>query len=185
MVTCFLVQFCIFADCTDISSIMKDALMKIAALLLVLWYCMSIIGFDVHTCHASGRSFVATFVKGLSCEDIHPEHVHSAGNCAHAEHSCSHSGHDCHGCCCSAHLASGTDPCCSDDYQVLQLTGQRTDDDDHRHHDIIADFCPLPEIIYAGTASASPDGWHLLKRGKFPDLIASPDIQSAFSVWRI
>ena len=54
---------------------MKALLIKLSAMLMVLWYSMSIIGFDVHTCNGSGKSFIATFVSGTGCEDIHPDHV--------------------------------------------------------------------------------------------------------------
>ena len=54
---------------------MKKVCTKIFAALLVVWYLVGIIGFDMHTCNGSGRSFVVAFFEGMACEDIHPEHV--------------------------------------------------------------------------------------------------------------
>ena len=47
---------------------MKGLLTKITAMLLVVWYSMSIIGFDIHTCSGSGESFVVT-VDGFIVSD--------------------------------------------------------------------------------------------------------------------
>ena len=114
---------------------MKDRVLRFSALLLVLWYCFSVIGFGVHTCNASGRSFIATFVGGLSCEDIHPEHDCTSD---HADAG----GHDC---CCQHHASEIQEPscctervhlpystedcCCSNDYHVLSITGNTIEED--------------------------------------------------------
>lgn len=98
---------------------MKGIVTKVSALLLIVWYSMSIIGFGIHTCSGSERSFVVTFVEGFSCKDIHPDHRCAEGQC------CSHS-----------HCNSCTDDrtclksmsCCSNDYQVLTLTGTISDE---------------------------------------------------------
>ena len=50
---------------------MKNVLMKISAIALVIWYCLSIIGFDVHTCSETGDSFVHISFTSHSCHDIH------------------------------------------------------------------------------------------------------------------
>ena len=44
---------------------MKERLLRISALMLLIWYCFSVIGFNVHTCRASGDSFVTTVLTGL------------------------------------------------------------------------------------------------------------------------
>ena len=116
---------------------MKDRILRFSALLLVLWYCFSVIGFGVHTCKASGRSFIATFVSGLSCEEIHPEHDCTSD----------HGNVDAHDCCCHHHAAkkyestccgagahlseySAENCCCSNDYHVLTITGNTVEEDD-------------------------------------------------------
>lgn len=156
---------------------MKGIMMKICAVLLAVWYCMSIIGFDVHTCNGSGRTFVATFAEGLTCEDIHPEHHCTPGQCR--------TSHDA-GCCHEGESELNSPSCCSDSYQSILLTGFRADDD-HRHYDechsgiipciISGHLCGLADRGLA----ASHMSFHL------PDIgdIVPCDRQVAFSVWRI
>ena len=96
---------------------MKKILIKVAAVMALVWYSLGIIGFDVHTCNASGRSFIATFVEGTSCEDIHPGH-----GCGHEHHDCT----------CRHHHSEETvvsypQHCCTDDYQALAITGSTSD----------------------------------------------------------
>ena len=169
---------------------MKGIMTKICAVLLAVWYCMSIIGFDVHTCNGTGRTFVATFAEGLTCADIHPEHHCAHGHCRAAGHT-----ECCHEDCCShTERACGHEggselnspSCCSDSYQSILLTGFRADDD-HRHYDechsgiipciISGHLCGLADRGLA----ASHMSFHL------PDIgdIVPCDPQVAFSVWRI
>ncbi len=117
---------------------MKNMAIRILAALLTIWYSMSIIGFDVHTCKGSGHSFVVTFVEGLSCGDIHPEHKCASHSC------CSHHGEDTpdHG------EGIGPSDCCSDDYHVLELTGVVSDDEDWTRSGI-----QLPDGILAALPS--------------------------------
>lgn len=154
---------------------------KMCAMLLMLWYCISIIGFDVHTCSESGRSFVATFLNGMTCEDIHPEHLHDEFCCHETpEHSCCghHHGSDV---CLSVDIRS----CCSDDYQVLLLTGERMDDD-HRNYDECGCWhCFCPESVTMVQLPAVPDIVPLKYHGGVPDLIVYKDFQSSLSIWRI
>ena len=98
--------------------------MKISAFMLVVWYCMSIIGFDVHTCSESGRSFVTSSILGTECEDIHPEHHHHDHCCSGCDDHTSSSDED----------RVSTEGCCTDDIKVLVLTGSNTNDG-HRHYD--------------------------------------------------
>jgi len=175
---------------------MRNVLIKVVAVLLAVWYSMSIIGFDVHTCSGSGRSFVASFVEGMTCEDIHPEHVCSPESCcaeAQESHSCcGHSHHDqecvidhsdCLYCDGSAIKAES---CCSNDYQVLVLTGTLTSDD-HRHYDECScGLCPCVEF----PLDLVPDPISLqllLSHIHKPDsgLSAAGDRQAALSIWRI
>ncbi len=115
---------------------MRNVAIKIFAAVLTMWYSMSVIGFDVHTCSDSGRSFVTTFIEGLTCEDIHPEHSCDEVSC------CAENHHEC----CSGHAEDHSDctfcngvslvakSCCSNDYQVLSLTGTILSES-HGHHD--------------------------------------------------
>ena len=41
---------------------MKNFLTSLTAILLVIWYSLSVIGFDVHTCIGSGETYVATVI---------------------------------------------------------------------------------------------------------------------------
>ena len=179
---------------------MKGIMMKICAVLLAVWYCMSIIGFDVHTCNGTGRTFVATFAEGLTCEDIHPEHhctpgqcrtSHDAGCChedccSHSEKTCSHETSE--GSCCGHEGGSelNSPSCCSDSYQSILLTGFRADDD-HRHYDEChCGNCPC--VIQEYLCGLTPAG-HAASDMHFhipdPGYIVPCDVQVAFSVWRI
>jgi len=96
---------------------MKNVMMKISALLLSVWYCLSIIGFDLHTCSETGDTFVHISFTSHSCHDIHDDHCDSA--CAHE-----------HGDHCEEPVEHHHDGrCCEDEYQVISLTGLRSDDD--------------------------------------------------------
>ena len=97
----FSVLISTFAGC------MRKMFVKYMSALLVVWYSLSIIGFDVHSCKITGEVFVASLAGGISCEDVHPEHSCRAhGSCC---------GHDVVTCCeqetksCCAHEA---EPCC-------------------------------------------------------------------------
>ena len=139
----------------------------------LVWYSLGIIGFDVHTCNASERSFIATFVKGISCEDIHPGH-----GCGHEHHDCT----------CGHHHSEETvvsypQHCCTDDYQALAITGS-TSDPSRESGDLIslcfhcnADyiFAPAPK------ASVSLERVSLWLDSRFRISCS----QALFSVWRI
>lgn len=179
---------------------MKGIMMKMCAVLLAVWYCMSIIGFDVHTCNGTGRIFVATFAEGLTCADIHPDHRCAHGQCSAAraaecchEDCCSHSEKACcHGAsedgCCGheGKLELNSPSCCSDSYQTILLTGFRAEDD-HRHYDEChCGNCPciIPDYLCGLSDNGFADfhiSWHI------PDIrdIVPCDPQVAFSVWRI
>lgn len=97
---------------------MKNLLTSLSALLLVVWYSLSIIGFDVHTCTASGEVYIATVASGFTCEDIHPASHRTASGSGHSGCSCCH---------CHKEDASrvASESCCSDEYHAIVLTGVR------------------------------------------------------------
>lgn len=126
---------------------MKGLGIKICALLLGIWYCFSIIGFDIHTCSASGNVFISTFVDGLTCADIHPEE-HCGPSCHYSHEACCHNEHSCCGhdtdhdehAECAGISNPDSDGCCSDVYKMLVLSGCRAEDD--------SDDCELISAYY-------------------------------------
>lgn len=163
---------------------MKRFVIKVTALLLTLWYSMSIIGFDVHTCSGSGRSFVATFLEGLTCEDIHPEHSCDPAACcadSHEEHSC---------CCGHDHDTDGfsfeAKSCCSNDYQVLSLTGTLSSDDHRYHDDSSCGYNPYIGL-HSDIAMIPTPASALIAYVHRPDsgFFAACDMQAALNIWRL
>ena len=174
---------------------MKGFWMKICAVLLVVWYCMSIIGFDVHTCKGSGRAFVTTFAEGMTCADIHPEHhccrthheepacSHHESLCCHEKASSSHQEPDC----CGHHgpdsqKSVDLQTCCTDSYQVIILTGCRAEDDGHD-----SDGCGFSTCLYADVLSANDSLKYKSSTHYGPDLrdIVPSDCCVTFCIWRI
>lgn len=172
---------------------MRKMFVKYMSALLVVWYSLSIIGFDVHSCRATGEVFVASLAGGISCEDVHPDHSCNAhGNC------CGHSGKACCGhsdkaCCgheaesCGDHASAARvdkEDCCSNDLQVLELTGvyassERSLDDDH------ADEYVLNVDLMAETMVPSMQR-PLLTFLKHPAPgVVTPDRQAFLSIWRV
>ena len=125
---------------------MKGLITKVFAALLVGWYLMGIIGFGVHTCSGSGKSFVVAFYEEMTCEEIHPEHGRMHDCCAHhhdtqsepADHG------DCHFC---DGVSFSAKDCCSNDYRALDLAGaifqddSRSSDEQSLHH--TSCFCAM------------------------------------------
>lgn len=153
---------------------MKGVVIRMLSALIAIWYCVSIIGFDVHTCSTSGRSFVTTVVNGLDCQDIHPEYGCDGHACC-SHKTCRHDGE-----------AGFSSSCCTDDVQVLLLTGCRSDEG--QNYGRISCFSgmflpmalsnevPVSQLAFLSVLDISPHdcGWHLFD-----------DIQSVFGIWRI
>ncbi len=158
---------------------MKNVMMKISALLLSLWYCLSIIGFDVHTCRHGGDSIVTTSFTAIDCETIHPEH----DACAHSHHD---SDCHCHEACC-ADGGTGFHPqkCCHDDYQVIFLTGIRMEQEHEHYDECHCGCCPCLEASVAGMTSSFAENFNS-RHPYIPDSgLIVPDCQAFFSIWRI
>ncbi len=163
---------------------MKNVVIKIFAVLLLGWYSMSIIGFDVHTCNGSGRSFVVTFIKGFTCADIHPDHVCDKASCCSSQKgSCCHEHADDHS---ENGFVIKSKSCCSSDYQVLDLTGTlASNDNDH------FDGCGCGHCPFAGFPVCEiPPAFHENKLAAYvhePDsgVVKACERQAALRVWRI
>ena len=167
----------IFLHCrhkfVSLQAMVKTVLIRIAALLVLIWYSLGIIGFDVHTCDISGRSFIAVFVEGTTCQDIHPEH-----GCCHDHHECS---------CChdeeDAFCLDTQDKCCTDEYQMLSVTGTFSD--------YTRDFALYGNLAFRCSAfcgyEAQVHGMKmksgLIMRPGSGQML--PDVQTVLSVWRI
>lgn len=160
---------------------MKGIVTKFFAAMLVVWYLVGIIGFDVHTCSGSGRSFAVAFFEGVTCEDIHPEHCCDPSACCadkHETHSC---------CCCHCDgMTVSAKSCCSDDYFALEIAGT-VSQDDHRHYDECScGHCPCLALHASEAASVYETNLitaYILHPD--PGVVQACDRQAVFSVWRI
>lgn len=157
--------------------------MKICAVLLVLWYCMSIVGFDLHVCNGSGRTFVTTFAEGITCADIHPEH--RCGHSCHHESACCHQEPDC--CNDRGHesgISVDSEDCCTDSYQVIVLTGCRAQDDSDGSDvmDNVSATASSVHILYAHESSKYRTSSHYKPDSGIP---VPCDRCVTYGVWRI
>lgn len=165
------IQICNSDTNCYLCAIMKNMFLKYAAALLTVWYCMSIIGFDVHSCAKTGNTFVNSVLSGLSCEDVHPEH-----DCT------------CHGSCCHSHKEQAPENvdndsrCCTNNIEVLESEGVTSSQDDVL--DLLCDSFPAQFIVN--------DYESLLLLGAeyiFSDTgswcVRKSDVQSVLNIWRI
>lgn len=165
---------------------MKEKLLRLGALMLVLWYSFSVIGFDIHTCSASDHSFIATFISGMSCDDIHPHHHCGDESCTdHAVSHCTDHHHSEN--CCHSHHAEGfsysESHCCSDDYMALSITGKVSENDSRTFISFNPDIFPASSDCMA---SASIDRFFTtFHKGSVKGLLPSRDIMSLHHIWRI
>ena len=119
---------------------MKNIGTRIFAAILVIWYSLSIIGFGVHTCKGSGQTFVVSFAESSSCADIHPEH-----------HCCSSDNH----CCESDHSTLDVQKCCSNEYQMIRLSGCRSSvESDYSEQDIESICINIPVYSVSDLSAA-------------------------------
>ena len=163
---------------------MKKFLMNISAALLVVWYCMSIIGFDVHTCMSSGNIFIAAFTETVSCEDIHPEHHCCSASCCSGHHD-----RETSSCCTSKHHneeSIDTKECCSNEYQVIQLSGCRTDNDSDDKYSFSKVSIPcLMDIPVAYVAMARYHAEHIQSLEPDSGVLSPGGLHVTFGVFRI
>ena len=161
---------------------MGKMFVKYVSALLVVWYSLSIIGFDVHSCNTTGEVYVASLAGGIACEDVHPDH-----SCVHHGTCCSH--HHENSCCHNKNHYSDSSisdqDCCSNDLQVLQLTGVVMSEDENyggdvRMHQTDCDpYLTMESVIQALQR-------RYLKYLEYPDAgEVVPDRQAFFSIWRV
>ena len=168
---------------------MRKMFVKYASVLLALWYSLSVIGFDVHSCRATGEVFVTSLAVGATCEDVHPEHScrthggccshHHAADCCGKRHSsedaCEHAG---------SHVEK--EDCCTNDLQVLLLTGVNVSENDrpdngnahHYHHIFDVDLA----IELTMPTLQRPFLEHLVRSDSG---VVLPDRQAFFHIWRV
>ena len=150
---------------------MRNVTLKISAVVLVACYLMSIIGFGVHTCMKSERTFVTAFVSSSACQDIHPEH-----HCADSHHCC---GHD------EDALSFRPSACCSDDFVVLTVTGTIPSGENDHYGCPSGDFFNATGLLSEiHPLSVKSDHYMTI----FPSdsgCIVSGDMQSVLGIWRI
>lgn len=155
---------------------MRSIVMKYLAALLVVWYSLSIIGFDVHSCTKTGETFVASIAAGVSCEDIHPEHSCSSHGscCGHDKGCCGHDGRN----------KVTSDDCCQDDFHVLAFTGA-VSPNDYRYDDCASDFVAYATECLAQILVPACSNEDFIKFKDPGSGITVPDKQALLSIWRI
>jgi hypothetical protein len=148
---------------------MKNVFFKYLSALLAVWYCLSIIGFDVHSCNTTGNIFVNSVLSGTSCDEVHPEH-------------------DCegHGSCCCSHKCCDNDKadegCCTNEIEVLDSESVLYAEDD------LCDlFCCAVDFSYFVndfTQLLDSEAAYVLC---YPDPGERPlpDLQAVLNIWRI
>ena len=144
--------------------------------MLVIWYSLSVIGFDVHTCSGSGKIFIATVISGTDCEDIHPDHVKAPCRCCH-HHDCqTHSDDE----------ELSTKPCCSDDWQMIVLTGVRSAQGHDHLDECSCCLCPCILDVHAEIVHSYADIYGLKAFYKPDSGDSVPlDVQRTYNIWRI
>lgn len=155
---------------------MKSVFLKYISALMAVWYCMSIIGFDVHSCTVTGSTFVNSVLSGTTCEDVHPEH----DRCCHG--SCCHSacGHD-HGLP-SSEKIDENDDCCTNEIEVLDHEGVSSAEEDACDMFDLTSVLSFVEndfntLLHAESVTVSyvPDSGHSRQPGN----------QAVLNIWRI
>ena len=165
---------------------MKNVGTQIMALMLVVWYCLSIIGFGVHTCSASNRSFITNFISGVACEDVHPSEQCKASCCSGAKHNkcCGHLSVEVVAESHSAGAVMVTDEtCCHNDYQQIVLTGSGQSNASEQSFVPVtllalytASSFDFTDLAYSKKTQARP----LSERG-----LCAGELRPLLSVWRI
>ena len=149
---------------------MKNVFTYFVAAFMLVWYSLSVIGFDVHTCNGSGETYIATLASGFSCEDIHPEHQKAVCGCCHSgePENCASYG--------------DVNPCCTDDYLMIHLTGVKGDDKGYKlacsSDYFYSPAWKLSEMSFIPSVRQSFCSFHL----KDTEILSA---QRMYGVWRI
>ncbi len=147
---------------------------KMFSCLMALWYLVSVVGLNVHTCSGTGEVFVSSLAAGTSCEVIHPSHGnHSEQNCCCCEHEHeTEEGVTKQDCCDNEAVILIHNGCTEDSFLLSQLMVQALDLN-----------CSAPE------ASALQGFSNDFIKRKIPEPESSPHIQrdilSEISIWRL
>lgn len=141
-------------------------IIKFLSFAMIVWYVLCVMGFDIHTCRHSGKTYMVSLVAATECADIHPDmqcNVHSA---------------DCH---CDDVCKDG---CCSDDIKVLSLTGTERNQDS-TVTDVLqcSQACFLPHDEASAEAFFYGNFYYRYQDLLIPDSL--PDILASYSIFRI
>lgn len=160
--------------------VMKKLVMKYVSAVMALWYLVGIMGFDVHSCTATGDVFVQPVLAGVTCDDIHPEHdCGDHGSCCGHDRSCCHS----HGQKSETALSEDSSlECCTNEIETLDVSGVQSARSFHDDDKCDCGYCPCVEPVVSAqvylSASAVfykiPDSW-----------VAVPERQALLNIWRI
>ena len=162
---------------------MKKAFTSLTAIMLVIWYSLRVIGFDVHTCRDSGESYVVTVLGGTACEDIHPEHdIKDCPCCHHGHDSCQEVETDDR----TEGAEVGTHPCCTDDWQMIVLTGCKAQEKHGHYNECHFELCLYTPDVCAAHSCPDIDTYGLLTFYD-PDSgsLVPLDVQRTYNIWRI
>ena len=149
---------------------MKSIVLKYVSALLAAWYCLSIIGFDVHSCTATRSVFVNSVLLGVTCDEIHPEHDCSG-----------------HGSCCTHHNAEDSmeitdDGCCTNEIEVLDsVVVTNADEDDYIQFSQMLSCLFIESNYDVLLFSESKESSYIPDLGR----VIQPDCQAVLNIWRI
>lgn len=142
-----------------LQTMMRNLPMKYCAVLLALWYLMSIIGFNVHICHSAHH---------LSHHVSHTEEHQDC--CCHHEENEPEASFSCS---------------CTDEYHVLDISATVSSNENDIKDSVSADshFCTgyLSDVC----VSFNKNRIHKIRSLSDSGLTASGDVQSVLSIWRI
>ena len=150
---------------------MRNVVLKISSVVLAVCYLMSIIGFGVHTCMRSERSFLTTFVSGAACEDLHPEH-----HCADSHHCCGHEDDE---------VSFMPADCCSDDFVALTVIGTVPSNENDYQGYLCGDCFYAAEFLSDIHGFSVRSVTYRIFSPPDSGCIVSGDAQSVLGIWRI
>lgn len=168
---------------------MGKMFVKYASVLLVLWYSLSIIGFDVHSCRTTGEVFVASLAAGVTCEDIHPEHSCKAhGGCCqhHNETDCCDGRNASENTCDNGGCHVEKEECCSNEFQFLQITGVNVSENVYSDHGDSHLNQYVFDVDMTMELSMQTCQRRFLEYLDRPDSgVVMPDRQAFLNIWRV